>query len=171
MKLLKLIKIFVTICVLTSPFISESKITKEQNTKTTINLLKDLTALAHTDNIKKMKKNEKALVYFWAEWCPDCKQKLRGDLKQWHKKEIAIFTINKDARQKRAERFLKKYKITLPVYLDKSKKISSALKALSVPHWAVIEYKREVWEVIKTGSGNLDPAKAYFKDKLEKTKS
>ena len=158
------IQILITICFLTFPFVSETKVENK-----TIDL-KDLTALAHTDKMKKPSPDQKALVYFWAEWCPDCKEKLRGDLKEWSEKGIPIVTINKDARKKKAERFLKKYKVELPVYLDKSKKVSLALKAFSVPHWGVIEYKGEVWKVLKTGSGNLDPAKDYFKDKLKKDK-
>ena len=90
----------------------------------------------------------------------NCRQKLTGELKEWHKKGIQVFTVNKDKKHWRVKKFLTKYQIDLPVFLDTSKKISHALKAIAVPHWAVIQYNRDQqWNVLKTGTGNLDNAK------------
>ncbi len=115
------------------------------------------------NQIKKWELTKKALIYFWAEWCPDCKQKLKTTLKNLHQKNVPIFSINKDKKFKKAQRFIKKYKIELPIYVDKSNVIGKALKAFSVPHWAVIESKNGlVAKVLQVGSGNLEPALKYF---------
>ena len=126
----------------------------------------DLSVLSELSNVEKIKpaqKDQKALVYFWASWCGDCRSKLKGDLKKLHESGVQIFTINKDSSQKKASRFISKHKIELPVYLDKEKVISKALKAFSVPHWAVVKHKedksgKKIWTVLKYGSGSIESA-------------
>ena len=129
----------------------------------TIDIAK-LSKLNDVEEVTSTQKNQRALVYFWATWCPDCRSKLKGELKELHQKGVRIFTINKDSVKRKAEKFIDKHKIALPVYLDKEKVISMALKAFSVPHWSVIEHQedkdgKKIWRVLKYGSGNIEPAK------------
>ena len=88
---------------------AKSAITAKEVTKQTIDL-SNLTVLSNKEKEKEVKKGQKAIIYFWAAWCPDCKQKLTKDLKEWHeKKDIQVFTINKDSREKKAKDPAKEY--------------------------------------------------------------
>ncbi len=127
----------------------------------TVNL-SSLKEFANAEKKESFKKGDKGLVYFWAEWCPDCKATLKSKkMLEFHlRKDISIFPINKDRNLKKAKHFLKKYDVNkFPIYTDPDKKISKALKAFSVPHWAVLENIGDHnWKVLKIGSGNISPA-------------
>lgn len=118
----------------------------------------------NVDQSRSIKQGQKGILYFWAQWCSDCQQKMKGELEDWRKKGIHVFTVNRDKNPSKAKRFLQRHNIKLPVYLDPSKQISEALQVFAVPYWAVIQYRdKKVWTVLKTGSGSLEPAKEIFK--------
>ncbi len=80
----------------------------------------------------------KVFVLFWASWCTTCKEKLATTLPALDQSpEVAVLTVNADKEIKRAEHYIAKNKVLLPVYFDPDKKIRSELKIFSVPHWAV----------------------------------
>lgn len=145
------------------PFPFSFSFATQQATQQTVDLA-TLEGFFNVDKVRPTTENQKAVIYFWAEWCPDCREKLKGELRDLHRQGIQIFTINRDRRPDKAKHFLNKYDIELPVYLDPSRKMSKALKAFSVPHWAVIQHRRNrVWTVLKTGAGNFAPARAELK--------
>lgn len=128
--------------------------------------LSKLEAFLNVENLKPVTEGQRALVYFWAEWCPDCKQKMKKELPDLFKRGVSIYTVNKDSRKKKAKNFIEKFGITLPIYRDEDKKISKPLKAFSVPHWGVVEHQsNNQWKTLKFGSGSLEPALSYFQNK------
>lgn len=102
------------------------------------------------------KKAKKRLVYFWAEWCPDCKEKLGGDLgKLDSSPEVDVITINTDRDVNRAEHYMARENLKLPVYTDPQKAFRKPLKVFSVPHWAVMSQQADgSWKVVDTQSGS-----------------
>lgn len=95
------------------------------------------------------------LMYFWASWCPDCREKLRGPLGDLKKsfKNVEIVTVNLDRNIKRGKHFIEEEKLNLPVIRDENKDLRKKLKIFSVPAWALIKKDGEQWKVIKAANG------------------
>lgn len=96
------------------------------------------------------------LVVFWATWCPECKTKLKGELKELNKlKDIAVWTIGTDKDVARIKHFIEKEAIELPVFLDPNRLLRKSLNVYSVPHWVVYARKAvgQAWEVVDSGAG------------------
>ncbi len=95
-------------------------------------------------------KNRK-FVLFWASWCTTCKEKLSKTLPALDQsKDVSVITVNTDKEIRRAENFIEKNQVSLPVYLDESKSLRSELKVFSVPHWAVFQRENEKaeWKLV-----------------------
>ena len=126
--------------------------------------LSSLELVANKEHVRKIEKGDEALVYFWAAWCKDCKKSLKTILTSLHEKGVAIFAVNRDRKMKKANHYIKKHKILIPVYRDGSKSISKKLKAFSVPHWAVVRFQgSDNFSVLKIASGDVSAALSYFK--------
>lgn len=94
---------------------------------------------------------EKVLTVFWATWCPDCKEKLKSELPELDSsKDIAVITINTDRSADRANNFIEKTALNLPVLRDEKKSLRKSLKVFSVPHWAVHKKSPSGWELVDT---------------------
>ena len=98
---------------------------------------------------------DKMVLYFWATWCPDCKEKLEKEFPSATlPANTALVTVNTDKEAERAAHFVEKEKMGFTVIRDKDKVLTKALKLFSVPSWAVL--KKEAngsWNIIESGSG------------------
>ena len=98
--------------------------------------------------------DRKVLLYFWASWCTDCKEKMRTDLIELKKKQphLAILLVNVDQDLDRAKHVIDKESIKLPVLRDENKNLRKMLKVFSVPHWAVFNknLKQSGWQLVDT---------------------
>ncbi len=100
---------------------------------------------------------EKVLLYFWASWCPDCREKLGGPLPELAKEFPAatVLTVNADRDAEKGISYADEKKIPLPVYRDEEKSLTKSLKLFGVPAWAVLEKKKEGgYEVVKATTGS-----------------
>lgn len=100
-------------------------------------------------------RSDKVLLYFWASWCPDCKEKLSGEIQKLEKEfpKISILTINGDRELARGLGFASEKKLLLPIYRDEEKTLSKSLKIFSVPAWAYLEKQNNSWVLIKSANG------------------
>lgn len=98
---------------------------------------------------------EKALVYFWASWCPDCREKLGTAIPSIKKEypKISVITVNADREEAKGKKFAQDEKLDLPVYRDEGKVLTKSLKLFAVPAWAVLQKKEGEWLAIKSGTG------------------
>lgn len=104
---------------------------------------------------------KKMLLYFWADWCPDCKKKLKGDLKELKnvekKNNIEIIPLHTSSHKK-SQDFLEKHKLKEVFPLKKAKNLQKELKVFSVPHWAVVKKVEQngkiQWVLLKDESGS-----------------
>ena len=125
--------------------------------------LSSLELVANQEQVRKIEKGNKALVYFWAVWCKDCKKSMKTSLNSLHTKNVPIFAINRDRSVKKVKHHIEKHKISIPIYRDSDKSISKKLKAFSVPHWAVVEYQGDGnYSVLKIASGDMSEALTHF---------
>lgn len=95
--------------------------------------LKDLTGTQISLNAYKGKP---LLLFFWASWCPACKEDMALLEKFFEriKGEIEFLTIAIDGeKEKRVKRMVQDQKITLPVLLDQKEKIARTYGVRMVP--------------------------------------
>jgi thiol-disulfide isomerase/thioredoxin len=100
----------------------------------------------------------KLLVYFWASWCPDCRDKFKtGALTNLQAEfpQAKVITVNSDRDEAKGASFVEEEKISLPVFRDKDKALSKSLKLFAIPSWAVLERnKSSEWEIVKSSTGS-----------------
>jgi len=100
---------------------------------------------------------QKVFVYFWASWCPECREKFAdGALSALQKDfpKTKIVTINADRTEERGKAFVEAEKISFPVYRDDSKALTKSLKIFGVPGWAVLNRNPNgQWSVQKSATG------------------
>ena len=99
----------------------------------------------------------KKLVYFWATWCPSCRQKFQnGDLAKLDQAAgVELVAVNTDKEVERAKNFLAKAKPSFKVVRDETKALTNALGAKVAPYWAVLERdaKAKTWKVVAAEEG------------------
>lgn len=101
------------------------------------------------------KKSERLLVYFWATWCPDCREKLAGPLAALAERTgspVVLVATDKDADKIRA--YLEDQKVKLSSVHDESRELRKAFRAFSVPSWAVIEKKNDTYIILGQEAGS-----------------
>lgn len=96
--------------------------------------------------------SKKRLVYFWATWCSDCREKLANGLKKISK-DVDLITVNMDNEVDRVKHVVSRDHIDLPVLRDNQKYFSSQLNIMAVPHWAIYENKDGNWKLTKSQTG------------------
>lgn len=97
----------------------------------------------------------KTLVYFWASWCPDCRDKLQTKLPEWSTKPgVQVLTVNTDRAVERANHFVQKEGVKVAVARDEEKTLQKALKVFSVPFWAVIERDGDSYRILAAEAGS-----------------
>lgn len=112
---------------------------------------------------------KKRLLYFWASWCPDCKDKINNHLPAMHgKDDVEVLLVNTDKNIDRARHFTEKNNVQPPVFADQAKKVRKQFGVFSVPHWAVVTHDSQSgkWIVVDSQPGSdLDRLQAALKSK------
>ena len=95
-------------------------------------------------------------LYLWATWCPDCREKLRGDIPNFKKEfpQVSVQTVNMDRRADKATGFITDEKVSLTVLRDEEKLLTKKLQLYSVPAWVVIKRDGEKWTVVGKAMGS-----------------
>lgn len=102
-------------------------------------------------------KQNKMLVYFWATWCPDCRDHMKNYMPTLAaSKNFDLITIVLDKDLDRASQYVTKENIKLKTYRDPEKKLIGPLKVFSVPTWAVFEKQKNEWKLTAHESSSDD---------------
>ena len=136
------------------PLILFSLVTTHADESISVEKLK---ALANADNlIENLRAGDKVFVYFWASWCPECREKLSGDLQrlQANYPKFKFITVNADRDPAKGLLFAESEKLKLPIYRDDDKSLTKSLKLFAVPAWAVLEKSQAgTWQARMASTG------------------
>lgn len=91
-----------------------------------------------------------AIIYFWAVWCPNCGAYLKDLDKrrpQFSKEEIRVISVNIGDPKKQVEKYLKKHKIELEVFLDVKGEVESAYQLYGVPTFYFVNREGKITAV------------------------
>lgn len=87
-------------------------------------------------NLTLYREGQDAIVYFWATWCPNCGQYLK-DLNDrqamFEKEKVKVLAVNIGDPKNQVEKYLKKHKIDLDIFLDAKGEVEAAYQVYGVP--------------------------------------
>ena len=87
------------------------------------------------------------ILFFWTSWCFRCIRELQ-DLEReylgFKSRRIKLLSINVGESKKRIERFLRRYRLTFPILLDRDYKVTRQYELLGVPTYILINEKGKI---------------------------
>lgn len=98
------------------------------------------------------------LIYFWATWCPDCKEKLTSFFKNDELyKKFDVLLVATDKEKSKVEHFLKKNEIKPHVIIDETREFQKQLGVFSVPTFVRLKKQNDKYTIVhKQSGGSLD---------------
>ena len=87
-------------------------------------------------SLTKYRQGERAIIYFWAIWCVNCREhltELQSRRATFAKEKIKVLAVNIGDPKKQVEKYLKKHKIDLDIFLDTKGEVESAYQIYVVP--------------------------------------
>jgi len=101
-------------------------------------------------SLETVRDGQKAVVFFWATWCPHCRTELK-DLysrkEELGKKEIKILLVNIGEPASKVKSFMKRNGIAFNVFLDKDTAVASDYNVAGVPTYIFMNKKGVVQAV------------------------
>ncbi|MCB9748060.1 MAG: redoxin domain-containing protein [Candidatus Omnitrophica bacterium] len=89
-----------------------------------------------TFNLSEVIKNRRAMIYFWATWCPNCLKKLQyfsESAEMFEQQNIALVIINYGEEKERVVEYINQYNIDLNIVLDQEKSLQKSYDLNSLP--------------------------------------
>ena len=80
--------------------------------------------------------NQKTILFFWATWCPNCKEQLfqlNKDQQELAKNKIKIVTVDVMEIERPVAAYLKKENINFDVFLDKKNALKDIYDSTDIP--------------------------------------
>lgn len=93
------------------------------------------------------------IFYFWATWCPDCRDKLASDLSKYSNKTFTLSAISTDKDLEKIQDYLKQNSVQIPIFHDSEKKIQKHFKVFSVPTVVLVVKNGSQFDPLLTISG------------------
>jgi thiol-disulfide isomerase/thioredoxin len=107
-----------------------------------------------TVEVDSLLKEGPVVINFWATWCGPCRvemphlEKIYKDLSP-RGVHFAAVSLDRRTRKSSLEKFLKKNKVTLPVYVDPEGQLASRFKVKAIPTTIVLDKKAEAYYTAK----------------------
>lgn len=81
-------------------------------------------------------KEKKAVIFYWATWCPHCRvalKELNQDIKKYQDLGIVLITVDLGEQKDVVEKYVEYNKITLPVFLDQDQSTAEKFGIVGLP--------------------------------------
>ncbi len=102
------------------------------------------------DNMTKARGGKKAILFFWATWCPHCRSELKRlneNVGEIEKKGIKLFLVDLGESKEDVQHYVDRYKVNLPIFLDQDSTLSDPYGVVGVPTLVFINEKGTVTAV------------------------
>ncbi|MDP2940881.1 MAG: TlpA disulfide reductase family protein [Candidatus Omnitrophota bacterium] len=93
-------------------------------------------------SLSSFKDKQSVLLFFWATWCPYCRDELRALNEKYaelQKDGIGVLAINIGESPERIARFMKNYALNFPVLLDANNDVAYDYVILGIPQYVLID--------------------------------
>ena len=87
-------------------------------------------------NMTRLREGKKAIVFFWATWCPHCRMALKdlnGMAKDIEKKNIRLILVDLGETPDQVIQYAQKNKITSDIFLDQKSSLAEPYGIIGVP--------------------------------------
>lgn len=95
-------------------------------------------------NMTKFRDNKSAIIFFWATWCPHCREALKElnkDLAKIEGKGIQVILVDVGEGEKEVQRYMERNKIGATVFLDQETSLSDPYGIIGVPTFVLVDSK------------------------------
>ena len=95
-------------------------------------------------NMTKLRDNKSAIIFFWATWCPHCRESLEGlnqNLAQIQKKGIKIILVDLGESEREVRAYVERNKVKVPIFLDEESSLAENYGIIGVPTFFFVDPK------------------------------
>jgi len=95
-------------------------------------------------NMTKFRDNKSAILFFWATWCPHCREALKDLNKnraQIEGKGIKVILVDVGEGEKEVRRYMERNKIGVTVFLDQESSLADPYGIIGVPTFVFVDPK------------------------------
>ncbi len=101
-------------------------------------------------NFKEYRGDKKAIIFFWATWCPHCRKQIKA-LKEAgpviQKKGIRMLLVDEGEKPAVVKDFLRSRPLVFPVLLDTQSKLSDVYNVIGLPTFVFVDEKGMVAQI------------------------
>jgi len=100
------------------------------------------TVKGRNESLTAFRDGKPAVIFFWATWCPHCREQLRGlnkEVEVFKEKEIKIALVDLGETAKQVQSYIDKNKIDMDVFLDKDSAIAEKYGVVGVPTFIFVD--------------------------------
>jgi peroxiredoxin len=120
------------------------------------------TPSGETLHFQQARQGQKALVFFWATWCPTCHgelKRLNADIDLYHQQKIKIFAVNLEGKAAEVAEYIQQNKLNnLTFVLDEESSLIDPYALIGVPSIFFINEAGIVTSLVHALPGNLAEA-------------
>lgn len=112
-------------------------------------------------NLEKYRAGKKAIVFFWATWCPHCRaalEELSENKNAIKKKGIKIIPVDVGEKEGIVIKYMEKNNIQFSVFLDEDSEVAETYGLIGVPTFYFINKKGIVTDVQHSLPEDLEKA-------------
>ncbi len=87
-------------------------------------------------SLNKYRGSDTAIIFFWATWCPSCREELRiltRESERFAKSGIKIILVNVEENPRLVKSFIDKIKLPYPVFLDETSEVAGQYSIIGLP--------------------------------------
>ncbi len=87
-------------------------------------------------SLNKYRGSEPAIIFFWATWCPHCREELRTlsrESERFVKSGIKIVLVNVEENPRLVKAFIDKIKLPYSVFLDETSEVAGQYSIIGLP--------------------------------------
>lgn len=102
-----------------------------------------LSTLTKTDvKMSELRNSRPAMLFFWATWCPSCRETLdalNARAPEVEKQGLKIILVDVGEAKPDVERYIKDHNVTLDVFLDVDSSVASEYSIAGVPTFFLVD--------------------------------
>ncbi len=94
-------------------------------------------------NLHQYRDNSAAIIFFWATWCPHCREQLRELNTQGEglkEKGFKLIIVDLGEEADRVQSYVEKQKINFDVLLDQDSKVAESYGLIGVPTYVIVDH-------------------------------
>ncbi len=118
-------------------FFEENQMTGQQSPDFTLKMLKQ-----ETSSLKDFRQGKPVIVFFWATWCPHCREQLKllsEQAKAIEKKGIKVALVDLEEPAETVEAYKQRYNVPFAIFLDDEGKVAEQYSIIGVPTFFFID--------------------------------